>query len=105
MLSKRPGEIFEPVTAIRIGWKPCRGFSPSSLEHRAQRRLDRLRRERLELGERVARRRDDRRRRRRAPRGSTSWKRKPANAGNSPSFAIFSCTSGAAARISCSSQS
>ena len=30
MLSKRPGEIFEPVTATRIGWNACRGFRPSS---------------------------------------------------------------------------
>ena len=29
MLSNRPGETFEPVTATRIGWKPCRGFRPS----------------------------------------------------------------------------
>ena len=29
MLSKSPGEIFEPVTATRTGWKACRGFRPS----------------------------------------------------------------------------
>ena len=27
MLSKRPGETFEPVTATRIGWNASRGFS------------------------------------------------------------------------------
>ena len=29
MLSKRPGETFDPVTATRIGWNASRGFSSS----------------------------------------------------------------------------
>ena len=35
MLSNRPGETFEPVTATRIGWNACRGFSPSRPRRRA----------------------------------------------------------------------
>src|SRR6478672_2591152 len=30
MLSNRPGETFDPVTATRTGWKACRGFRPSA---------------------------------------------------------------------------
>ena len=30
MLSKRPGETFEPVTATRIGWNASRGFRPAA---------------------------------------------------------------------------
>ena len=29
MLSNRPGETVEPVTATRIGWNACRGFWPT----------------------------------------------------------------------------
>ena len=42
MLSNRPGETFEPVTATRIGWNACRGFRPSRSASAAERRLDRL---------------------------------------------------------------
>ena len=52
MLSKRPGETFDPVTATLIGWNASRGFKSELLGERAQRLLDRLGRERLDLGER-----------------------------------------------------
>ncbi len=106
MLSNRPGDTFEPVTAIRIGWNASRGFSPSrsassasaasipSADHGST-VCDHVGCRREEIGGSVEA----------VESGSTGPKRKPANAGNSPSRAIFSWTSGAAWRTSASSHS
>ena len=42
MLSNSPGETFEPVTAIRMGWNACRGFWPSRSASPRSACLDRL---------------------------------------------------------------
>ena len=55
-LSKIPGEIVVPAIATRTGWKTCFGFQPRASTSAAQRRLDRLLRERLaDRGQRLAR--------------------------------------------------
>ena len=61
MLSNRPGETFEPVTATRTGWNACRGFrpSPSAAARSAVSIVGGL--ERLERGERLVGRREHRR--------------------------------------------
>ena len=95
MLSNRPGEIFEPVTAMRIGSNALRGESSSRAASS---------RSAVSISA--------------APKGSTpssssraatttgtapspsatgdssSRKRKPAKSGNCPKRSIFSCTSG-----------
>ena len=55
-LSKIPGETVVPAIATRTGWNTLPGLAPRALDDPAQRRLDRLDRERLGLGERLARR-------------------------------------------------
>ena len=80
MLSNRPGETFEPVTATRTGWNACRGFRPSRRPSPvAPSRSASL--ERLDVGERLLGRREHRPRRRAVGSGSTSPKRKPRSPG------------------------
>ena len=92
-LSYRPGETRDPVTATRIGRYTVRGFSPSSSQSRF--RVVSISAAvhgavSLNAVSAAARTRASRS----ASSGSTSWKRNPANDGNSSSRAIFSCTSG-----------
>ena len=98
MLSNSPGETFEPGDRDADRLERLPRLQPEPLEHAAQRRLDRLRRRTARRPRARSRAPRARRsavepspgRRRRRRRGS---RRSP---GNSPSRAIFSCTSGAA---------